>query len=1098
MRAIPSSRPSSSVCARPSILLLRIIFSLTLCAPLSAPQSAFAQQPRQDPTPSAAQPAPAAPHPLITQPVDESQLTTLRGNTHPLARPQFDLGTASASLPMKRMLLVLKRSPDQETALRKLLDDQQDKASPNYHKWLSPEQFGQQFGPTDSDMQTITAWLQSQGFEVGSTKGRTVLEFSGTAAQVQQAFHTTIHSYLVNSEQHWANATDPQIPTALTPAVTGVLTLHNFIKKPTIHFTGQAIPAKLVRGKKPQVTFPAQNGQPVTNALAPSDYAVIYNINPLYTANIGGNGITIGVVGRSNLYNGAEDVQDFHNIFPAEIGGSSFGLNIVLDGPDPGDLGGDEEAEATLDSTWSGAIAPGASLDLVLSATTNSTDGIDLSETYIVENNAADVMTESFSSCELYATDAQLAGAGALAEQAAAQGITYLVSTGDDGAAGCDDPSTPPATHPISVNYLASTAFTVAVGGTMFNENGDASKYWTSAAPFAETAMSYIPEDVWNESSPTNGLWSGSGGASAGNIQSGYGTTSGVPKPSWQYGVTGIPADAVRDLPDVSLTAAEHDPYLLCLEGSCVPDSQGEVYVYFISGTSASTPSFAGIMALVDQQTEINPNQPFTRQGLANYVLYKLASKQSAYPSQCDGSNSTIPPASTCIFNDVTVGNDVVPGEVGTEYQAGPGYDLATGLGSVNVDNLVSQWNTVSFNPTSTSLLLNNTNNITLIHGQPVSVKISVTPNSGTGTPSGDVSLVENTEVFPFDQTTVGFFTLNSSGTVVSSTNQLTGGGGGPYGVTAHYAGDTTYAPSDSNGVIAAVTAEPSTTTLSVLTFNANGNQLNFAGGPFGSLVYLRADVAGQSGHGFATGTVTFSDTFGPIPGGGTFNLNSQGNTATPNGIVNFDAGTHTISASYSGDTSFNASASTPPITFTIAPGFFASIPTSASQVSISAPGATGTSSITISNSTGFSGTISMACSGLPSETTCTFSPATLAANGTPSTATVSILVTTTAATATLTPQRQRYLPAQLIMGAGLLFSLVLVSGKRQRTRGFFLLLMLMLLFVVPSCGGGGGGGGGSKTPPPNPGTPAGVTNVTVTATSGSTTSQTGFTLSVQ
>jgi subtilase family serine protease len=665
----------------------------------------------------ASQPAATTPRPLITQSVDESQFTTLRGNTHPLARPEFDLGTAPASLPMKRMLLVLKRSPDQETALTQLLDSQQDKASPNYHKWLTPEQFGKQFGPADTDIQTITAWLQSHGFEVGATKGRTVLEFSGSARQVQEAFHTTIHKYLVNGEQHWANASNPQIPRALSPAVTGVLTLHNFIKKPAIHFAGQAVPAKLVPGKKPQVTFPPQNGQPAINALAPSDFAVIYNINPLYNSGIDGAGISIGVVGRSNLYNNGEDVQDFRHAIGPDTGGVNF--FVILNGPDPGDLGGGEEAEATLDSTWSGAIASVATVNLVVSATTNTTDGIDLSETYIVESNLADVMTESFSACEFYATDAQLAGASALAEQAAAQGITYFVSTGDDGAEGCDDPSTVPASNPISVNHLASTAFNVAVGGTMFNENGNAPKYWTSTSPISETAISYIPEEVWNESSLTNGLWSSSGGASAGNIGGGFGgTTPGVPKPYWQYGVAGIPADGVRDLPDVSLTAAGHDPYLLCLEGSCVPNSQGELSVYFISGTSASAPSFAGIMALVDQHTQGTAGN-FTRQGLANYVLYRLAATQSAYPSQCNGSNTATPPASTCIFNDVTVGNNVVPGQVGTDYQAGTGYDMTTGLGSVNVANLADQWGTVTFNPTTTMLALNPTVNVThRIRGQ--------------------------------------------------------------------------------------------------------------------------------------------------------------------------------------------------------------------------------------------------------------------------------------------------------------------------------------------------------------------------------------------
>jgi len=176
---------------------------------------------------------------LIQQSVDETRLTTLKGNTHPLARREFDLGTAPAALPMERMLLVLKRSPEQQAALTKLLDDQQDKASPDYHKWLTPEEFGSQFGPTDSDMQTIRSWLESHGFQVGSTKGRTVLEFSGTASQVQEAFHTQIHKYIVNGEQHWANASDPMIPTALTGAVAGIHTLHNFLKKPMVHFSGE-------------------------------------------------------------------------------------------------------------------------------------------------------------------------------------------------------------------------------------------------------------------------------------------------------------------------------------------------------------------------------------------------------------------------------------------------------------------------------------------------------------------------------------------------------------------------------------------------------------------------------------------------------------------------------------------------------------------------------------------------------------------------------------------------------------------------------------------------------------------------------------------
>jgi Bacterial Ig-like domain (group 3) len=340
----------------------------------------------------------------------------------------------------------------------------------------------------------------------------------------------------------------------------------------------------------------------------------------------------------------------------------------------------------------------------------------------------------------------------------------------------------------------------------MFNENGNPSTYWGSENPVQESAISYIPEDVWNQSGPTLGLWSSSGGASAGNIGNGQGgTTPGVPKPSWQsLSITGVPNDGVRDLPDVSLTAATHDPYLLCLEGSCEPNELGEFYVYFIGGTSASAPSFAGIMALVDQQmANLNPGAR-PRQGQANYLLYRLAAGQAAYPSQCNGSSTSTPPTSTCIFNDVTVGNNVVPGEVGNDYQATTGYDQTTGLGSVNVANLVAQWNSVTFTPTTTTLALSPVTNIT--HGSSVNVTISVSPSSGTGHPSGSVSLLAANSI---NQTAADLFTLSGTSTVASSTNNLPGGG--PYSVTAQYSGDATYAASDSGPVSVIVTPEPST-----------------------------------------------------------------------------------------------------------------------------------------------------------------------------------------------------------------------------------------------------------------------------------------------
>jgi hypothetical protein len=577
------------------------------------------------------------------------------------------------------MVLVLKRSPAQESALKQLLDQQQDRFSPNYHKWLTPEEFGRRFGPSDGDIQAITSWLESQGFQVTQVaNGRTGIEFSGTAAQVQNGFHAFIHKYVVNGEEHWSNENDPQIPAAFTPVVAGIATLNNFRKKPQIRISGQPIAATYnTASQRPE--FTATDG---SHGLSPADFAVIYNINPLYQAGVNGTGRTIAIVAKSNIK--LQDVTDFRNRF----GLAKNPPQIIVNGKDPG-LVTNDEMEALLDTSWSGAVAPNATIKLVVSADTAASDGVDLSERYIIDNNLGDVMTESYGDCEANYTAAQATQIQSLAQQAAAQGITYLVSTGDSGSAGCDDPNSETvATGPLSVNILASTPYTIAVGGTQFNENGNNAAYWSSQNNSVYgSALSYIPEDVWNESctvaqcgAANAGIWAGGGGAS-----------TIFPKPSWQTGITGIPNDGVRDIPDVSLTAASHDYYLLCQDGSCTANSKGSFTFKGVSGTSASAPSFAGIMALVDQKTG-------SRQGQADYLLYQLATAENL--SQCNASRTALP-AGNCIFNDATVGNNAVPGEAGygtvnAKYPSTPGYDLAIGLGSVNATNLVNQWSVVS------------------------------------------------------------------------------------------------------------------------------------------------------------------------------------------------------------------------------------------------------------------------------------------------------------------------------------------------------------------------------------------------------------------
>src|SRR2546428_11590693 len=169
----------------------------------------------------------------ITQAIDEKNLFTLSGNVHPLARPEFDQGPVADAQPLKRMLLLMQRGPEQEIALQQLLEEQQDKSSPNYHAWLTPDQFGKQFGPADADVQAVTQWLAAHGFtEIKVGAGRNVIEFSGNVANVRNAFHTEIHRYLVNGEEHIANVSDPQVPEALAPVIAGIVSLHSFRKRP--------------------------------------------------------------------------------------------------------------------------------------------------------------------------------------------------------------------------------------------------------------------------------------------------------------------------------------------------------------------------------------------------------------------------------------------------------------------------------------------------------------------------------------------------------------------------------------------------------------------------------------------------------------------------------------------------------------------------------------------------------------------------------------------------------------------------------------------------------------------------------------------------
>jgi hypothetical protein len=439
------------------------------------------------------------------------------------------------------------------------------------------------------------------------------------------------------------------------------------------------------------------------------------------------------------------------------------------------------------------------------------------------------------------------------------------------------------------VNGLASTAFNIAVGGTQFNENGADSTYWSATnGPDQTSALGYIPENVWNESCADPNVC---GVASL--FASGGGLSTLYSKPSWQVGL-GVPNDGQRDLPDVSLDAAAgHDGYLLCQDGICTTNASGQlINAELVGGTSASTPTFAAILALIAQKTN-------SRQGQANFVLYPLAAAQNA--ANC---SSTSPPQSQCIFNDITVGNNNVPGQTG--FPATVGYDLATGWGSVNAANLAANWQNVTFRSTVTSLQLSSA---ALTHGQPVTASVTVAPGVGAGTPTGDVALLAGGSVG------VNLGNL-SNGTISETVETLPGG---TYSVTASYGGDGNFGASISTGVPITIDPETSSTAFSAYLSGQAGNPSSHVNTTYGNFLDLQVNVVGASQKGTPTGTLTFSDTFnGTTSTLLSVSLNSQGNAQIQE--TQLALGNHTLNVGYSGDASFNAS-SAGPVSVTVAKG---------------------------------------------------------------------------------------------------------------------------------------------------------------------------------
>ena len=817
----------------------------------------------------------------IASVVNNNERVVVHGTTPALIAKSTDTGRMSGGQNLGRMILHLSPSAEQDQAAAKFVAALHDPSSPSYHKWLTPAQFGQLYGVSDYDAAQVQHWLQGRGLTVHEiSQSHRFIIFSGTVSQVEDAFATQMHTYTYKNTTFISNSTDIQIPAALQPVVKGVVRLHSDPHTPNAFMGGK------VYFKKSPGQFSFSDG---SHYLTPADFAKIYNLQPLYDAGIDGTGQTIAIVGRSNI--DPQDISDFRSI----LGLPANPPQVIVNGDDPG-MTFDDLPEATLDVTWSGAVAPMATIMFVVSQS-NFADGVDVSAAYIVDHNVAPVMSTSYGSCEQSMGTVATSFYNFLWQQAAAEGITSFVSAGDNGGAGCDSPGAGLYATGLAVNGIASTPYNVAVGGTQFDDTDNPSAYWsdTNDPTTGLSALGYIPEKVWNESSADPNyplLWAGGGGVS-----------TLYAKPDWQS-APGVPNDGMRDLPDLSLTAAGHDGYLVCIYRNC----DYGAYFYSFGGTSASSPAAAGIMALVNQKLGGQP------QGMANYVFYRLASTPGVYHDTVNGDNK-VPDQ----FGQYTVG-----------YAAGTGYDQASGLGSFDANALVNSWQAASATLGSTiTLKLVAGQTFPVIHGTPISFVATVKcTGTSCAVPTGTVSLTATSPIGT-DWIIAGANHLNL-GSASSSTTIKTGKvPGGTYNVTARYSGDGTYYSSSSTPL--QVTVNPETSQMYLGALGGGSFNVTPASVTYDEPLLLGFVVAGNSGYGYPGGTVSLREdgqsvstyladglTVSPMTlnyGENSTLLTGTTTTASESSTISYlrpgsAVGVHQVVASYPGDNSFSSSTS--------------------------------------------------------------------------------------------------------------------------------------------------------------------------------------------
>jgi subtilase family serine protease len=847
--------------------------------------------------------------PRITSQVENSALVSLPNSVHPWARAQFDRGPAPANM-SGRMVLVLKRSPEQEAALQTLLAAQQDPHSPNYHKWLTPEDFGKRFGVADADLQTVSGYLSAQGMSVGRVYGNHMaIEVSATAGQIKSTFQTEIHTYSVAGKTFYANNSNPKIPSALHSVVSGFAALNNFR---AAGGSGAGAQGTLDRGThtiKPLYTTGTSPN--FTYGISPGDLDVIYDIPAATAQGNGGQNVNVGVIGDSDI--NVSYVNNYRSIF----GLSANPPVVVVDGNDPGV--NDDAYIAYKQIELVGAVAPNATIYYYTSATTDYDTGLDFALIRAVTDNHIQVLVLGFQSCETALGATGMFLVNQVTEEAAAQGMTVVAASGDTGAAGCEVPGTVgKATTGYAVNGYASSPYVTAVGGTDFfySTLTPATTYWNntnSGTPSYTSAKSYIPEQVWNDSYAPGGtgtsnsvngtsveLSSGGGPSTAGSD----GVSVAQKIPSYQAGkINGISSTA-RVIPDISFFAGSganqtegynNSAYLFCMQpADC--QTTGTPQFTYSGGTEASSAVFAGAVALA-----VNKLNSSSRFGLGNIN-----------PSLYSMMGVTIAPHDIILGNNelACTGSNNCSGGHMTGYAAGVGYDAATGFGSFDITSFVTYYAPSGTTPSSVALTIidpltgkapvcGTTPNCTT-HSTWLQFTVTASPASGTGTtPTGDVDIFTSSPLQA--DTTVGTLTL-TSGTATTTSDLLPGG---TYNLYARYAGDGTYASSVGNGNPATLTVQPEACQMVVYGHNINiGANTNI---PYGTPISITAEPYSHlstNNDGIPSGSIQVLDNTKLIT---TLPINSEGAATFTSNLLPVSATQHQIVLNYPGDASFTS-----------------------------------------------------------------------------------------------------------------------------------------------------------------------------------------------